>query len=55
MALTLLANALANERFPTVPSTVATTRPLRFLPSRIRTTSMAGRPVWLRRQGIGMA
>ena len=41
MALTLLANALANERFPMVPSTVATTNPLRFLPSRTSTTSIA--------------
>jgi hypothetical protein len=28
MALTLLANALANERFPMVPSTPAITRPM---------------------------
>lgn len=41
MALTLWANALAKERFPMVLSTAVTTRPVRFLPSRTSTTSMA--------------
>ena len=49
MALTLLAKALANERFPMVPSTPATTRPLRFLPSRTKTTS-----TWVVPSGCGV-
>lgn len=39
MALRLLANALAKERLPIVPSTPDSTNPLRFLPSRMMTTS----------------
>jgi hypothetical protein len=39
MALRLLKNALPKERLPIVPSTLDSTSPLRFLPSRMMTTS----------------
>ena len=39
MALRLLENALLKERLPIVPSTLDSTSPLRFLPSRMMTTS----------------